>query len=192
MSLTTNSKSSRAIIDVDIQIQPQLQLRFERLLSHPRRGICLVDVLLRNNGNIAASYPFLCLTVFGLTVNPAQGWDQQEVTLVRKMRRFIPVGPAKLDPGAVIHCCTINLRYRFSCGGFLEFETGSEHPLRALPNFNLMCIVGAGNYPSRRIPLQVTATSLKAIIEEHIDHMEVSDIGHKLEMLSGFPPPLCR
>ena len=44
------------------QIQPQFRLRFERSASHSARGRCLVDVLLKNNGTIAASFPFFCLT----------------------------------------------------------------------------------------------------------------------------------
>ena len=88
------------------QIQPQYNLRFERMPSSPGRGFCLVDVLLRNNGRIPANFPFFCLTVLGLNTVPAPGWAQQEITIVRKMQRFTPVTAVTLDvrrAGPVLH-----------------------------------------------------------------------------------------
>ena len=92
-------------------------MRFENLPSHPGRGFVLVDVLLSNNGTIAASFPFFGLTALGLNVIPALGWTQQDVTLVRKMQRFTPLDTDTLDPGAEARCCTISLRYKPAFGG---------------------------------------------------------------------------
>jgi hypothetical protein len=152
----------------DSQIHPQFQLRFERSVSYLVRGHCLVDVLLKNNGTIAASFPFFCLTNLGLNVSPAPGWEKREITSVRKMQRFssCEMDSSTLEPDAVAHCCTISLRYKFSFGGCLEFEPGSEYLLVNFPNLNLMCELGAGNFPSKRILLQVPATALRKIIPE--------------------------
>lgn len=160
--------------DDETEIKPQFLLRFEELLSHPGRGVCFVDVLLKNSGTIAASFPFFCLTALGLNISPAPGWTQQELTMVRKMQRFTAPALVSLDPGVVAHCCTINLRYKSTFGGCLEFEAGSEHLLADFPNLNLTCVVGAGNYPSKRILLQVPATALRTIIIEGVKHCAVA------------------
>jgi hypothetical protein len=60
------------------------------------------------------------------------------------------------------------LRYKFSFGGCLEFEAGSEYLLANFPNLNLTCAVGAGNYPSKRIVLQVPATALRNVIKDQV------------------------
>ena len=146
------------------QIQPQYNLRFESMPSTPARGVCLVEVLLKNNGGVPANFPFFCLTVLGLNAVPAPGWAQEEVTLVRKMQRFTPVTATTLDSGAQVQCCTIKLRYKSAFGGSLEFEPGSEHLLTAFPNLNLTCVVGAGNFPSRRTILQVPATAFRTLL----------------------------
>ena len=171
------------------QIQPQYQLRFERSISRLARGHCLVDVLLKNNGTIAASFPFFCLTNLGLNVSPAHGWEKREITSVRKMQRFSSseLASSTLEPDAVAHCCTISLRYKFSFGGCLEFEPGSEHLLANFPNLNLMCEVGAGNYPSKRILLQVPATALRKIIPEREERAGVS---HLAQPHDGSDPTL--
>jgi hypothetical protein len=159
---------SMDVADDQSQIQPQFRLQFERSRSHSARGQCLVEVLLRNNGVIAASFPFLCLTNLGLNVNPAPGWVKQEIVMVRKIMRFSSgdMYHSMLEPGSVSHCCTVTLRYKFSFGGCLEFESGSEYLLANFPNLNLMCAVGAGNYPSKQILLQIPATALRKIIIE--------------------------
>ena len=163
----------------DSQIQPQFRLRFERSASHRARGHCLVDVLLKNNGAIAASFPFFCLTNLGLSVSPASGWEKREITSVRKLQRFSAneMDSSTLEPDAVAHCCTISLRYKFSFGGCLEFEPGSEYLLVNFPNLNLMCEVGAGNYPSKRVLLQVPATALRKIIPEQKEQAGVTHLG---------------
>jgi hypothetical protein len=155
----------------DSQIQPQFQLRFERSISHTGRGQCLVDLFLKNCGVIAASFPFLCLTNLGLNVSPAPGWAKEETVLVRRMLRFSSsdMYHSILEPGAVVHCCTVTLRYKFAFGGCLEFESGSEYLLANFPNLNLLCAVGAGNYPSKRILVQVPATALRKIVESRED-----------------------
>jgi len=69
------------------QIQPQFRLRFERSASHSARGRCLVDVLLKNNGTIAASFPFFCLTNLarGETVELARGQSRKALGANRPM-----------------------------------------------------------------------------------------------------------
>ena len=154
------------------EIQPQYNLRFERLQSSPGRGFCLVDVLLKNNGRIPANFPFLCLTVLGLNTVPAFGWAQEEITIIRKMQRFTPFASVTLDAGAMTQCCTVKLRYKSAFGGSLEFEPGSEHLLTNFPNLNLTCVVGAGNFPSRRTILQVPATAFRAVLNSEADAAE--------------------
>lgn len=157
--------------DQDSEIQPHFELRFERSHSHSARGQCLVDVFLKNNGDIAASFPFFCLTDLGLNVSPAPGWDKQEITSVRKIQRVTSceMNSSTLESNAAAHCCTIILSYKSSFGGCLEFEPRREYLLANFPNLNLMCVVGAGNYPSKRILLQVPATALRKIIVEAVD-----------------------
>jgi hypothetical protein len=157
-------------LDEESQIQPFYQLSFERSVSHASRGQCLVELSLKNNGFIAASFPFLCLTNLGLRLLPAAGWVKDEPVMVRKMLRFFPrdLAESTLEAGASIHCCTIALPYKSSFGGCLEFEAGSEHLLSNFPNLNLTCAVGAGNYPSKRIVLQVPATALRNVIRDQV------------------------
>ncbi len=147
------------------EIQPQYNLRFERVPSSAGRGFCLVDVQLRNSGRIPANFPFLCLTVLGLNTVPAFGWAQEEITIIRKMQRFTPFASVTLDSGALTQCCTIKLRYKSAFGGSLEFEPGSEHLLTDFPNLNLTCVVGAGNFPSKRTLLQVPATAFRTLLK---------------------------
>lgn len=154
------------------EIQPLYNLRFERAPSSPGRGFCLVDVQLKNNGRVPANFPFLCLTVLGLNTLPAFGWAQEEITIIRKMQRFTPFTSVTLDAGAMTQCCTIKLRYKSAFGGSLEFEPGSEHLLTNFPNLNLTCVVGAGNFPSRRTILQVPATAFRNLLKGVADAAE--------------------
>jgi hypothetical protein len=151
------------------EIQPQYNLRFERSPSSAARGFCLVDVQLRNSGRVPANFPFLCLTVLGLNTVPAFGWAQEEITIIRKMQRFTPFASVTLDAGAMTQCCTIKLRYKSAFGGSLEFEPGSEHLLTNFPNLNLTCVVGAGNFPSRRTILQVPSTAFRTLLKSAAD-----------------------
>ena len=154
------------------EIQPQYNLRFERAPSSPGRGFCLVDVQLKNNGRVPANFPFLCLTVLGLNTVPAFGWAQEEITIIRKMQRFTPFASVTLDAGASAQCCTIKLRYKSAFGGSLEFEPGSEHLLTNFPNLNLTCVVGAGNFPSRRTILQVPSTAFRTLLKNTAEAAE--------------------
>ena len=162
--------------DLAEEIQPQYNLRFERVAAGPGRGFCLVDVLLSNTGLIPANFPFFCLTVLGLNAAPAPGWAQQEITIVRKMQRYTPVTSSTLDPGALAQCCTIKLRYKSAFGGSLEFEPRSEHLLTDFPNLNLTCVVGAGNFPSRRTLLQVPATAFRMLLKNKDASHPAADI----------------
>jgi hypothetical protein len=172
MTLATNYALAGAQDIQAEEIQPQYNLRFERAPSSPGRGFCLVDVQLRNNGRVPANFPFLCLTVLGLNTLPAFGWAQEEITIVRKMQRFTPFASVTLDAGASAQCCTVKLRYKSAFGGSLEFEPGSEHLLTNFPNLNLTCVVGAGNFPSRRTILQVPATAFRTLLKNTADAAE--------------------
>ncbi len=169
MTLATSTRTGRHSGRPADEIQPQYNLRFEGSPSSPGRGFCLVDVQLRNNGRIPANFPFLCLTVLGLNTVPAFGWAQEEITIIRKMQRFTPFASVTLDAGAMAQCCTIKLRYKSAFGGSLEFEPGSEHLLTNFPNLNLTCVVGAGNFPSRRTLLQVPATAFRTLLKNKLD-----------------------
>lgn len=172
MALTTNRALAGTPEDHVDEIQPQYKLRFDGLPASPGRGFCLVDILLKNNGRVPANFPFLCLTVLGLNTLPAFGWAEEEVTIIRKMQRFTPFASVTLDAGALTQCCTIKLRYKSAFGGSLEFEPGSEHLLTNFPNLNLTCVVGAGNFPSRRTILQVPATAFRAVLKNKLDALE--------------------
>ena len=187
--MNANYAPATDTLNDDSQILPQFRLRFERSALHRARGHCLVDVLLKNNGTIAASFPFFCLTNLGLSVSPAPGWEKREITSVRKLQRFSAneMDSSTLEPGAVAHCCTISLRYKFSFGGCLEFEPGSEHLLINFPNLNLMCELGAGNYPSKRVLLQVPATALRKIIPEQEEQVGAT---HLAQTHDGSHPTL--
>ena len=173
MTLTTSHASAGTQDEHAEEIHPQYDLRFERAPSNPARGFCLVDVQLRNNGRIPANFPFLCLTVLGLNTVPAFGWAQEEITIIRKMQRFTPFASVTLDAGAMTQCCTIKLRYKSAFGGSLEFEPGSEHLLTNFPNLNLTCVVGAGNFPSRRTILQVPASAFRTLLKSAADAGEL-------------------
>ena len=152
--------------DNETGLKPCFKLRFEQLPNSSGRGFCLVDLLLMNNGSIDANFPFLCMTELGLNVTAASGWAQRDIKLVRKMKRFSTLSESMLRPNAEVHCCTIILKSNFHSDGCLEFEHGNRHPLGALPDLNLVCVVGAGNYPSSRLSLQVPATAIKEVVEQ--------------------------
>lgn len=152
--------------DQETGLRPSFKLRFERLPNSSGRGFCLVDISITNNGDIEANFPFLCITELGLNLAPATGWAQRDIKLVRKMKRFSTLSESMLKPKTEVHCCTIILRSNFHADECLEFEQGSRHPLSALPDLNLVCVVGAGNHPSTRISLQIPAKEIKATIEQ--------------------------
>ena len=147
-------------------LQPAFDLRYVPLATHPGRGLCIIDVLICNNGAVTAHHPFFCLPALGLTFSPAQGWVKQLIMSPRKLWRFSRNDPLVIDPGAAIHCCSIELTFKAAYGGRLEFESGNEHTLWQLPHLKLTCIVGAGNYPPDRVPLVVHAMQMMACIKE--------------------------
>jgi hypothetical protein len=150
--------------DTDRGLRPSFKLRFEPSPNSSGRGFCLVDIFLKNNSPVAANFPFVCITALGLNIAPASNWVQREIKLVRKMKRFSSLTDGILDTQTEVHCCTIVLRYDFNSDGCLEFEYGNKHPLRSLPDLNLVCVVGAGNFPSTRVLLLVPAAEIKEII----------------------------
>jgi hypothetical protein len=148
------------------ELAPRFKLRFERVKNSSGRGFCFVDISLQNNGAIGASFPFLCITELGLNITPANGWAQHHIKNVRKMLRFSPFKNDTLESGTQVECCSIVLRGKFKDEGFLEYERGSEHPIAALPDLNLFCVVGAGNFPSKRVVLPIPSLAIKALIEQ--------------------------
>jgi hypothetical protein len=104
--------------------------------------------------------------VLGLILEAANGWAVQEVTAVRKMRRFFKPGVYDLAPGDSIHCCSIVLPFSASEGGTLEYEHGRQHALPNLPDLRLTCIAGAGNYPSDRVPFIVPAIEIRRFFQQ--------------------------
>jgi hypothetical protein len=152
--------------DDTTEISPRFKLRFERLPNPSGRGICFVDISLQNNGAIGANFPFLCITSLGLNITPAAGWAQRHIKIVRKMQRFAPIKNDTLEPQSEVACCTIMLRSKFNTEGYIEYERGSEHPIATLPDLNLLCVVGAGNYPSKRVVVPVPSTAIKTVIEQ--------------------------
>ena len=165
--MTNNFHSIAYSFDDKIELRPFFKLRFAQLPTPPGSGQCLVDIFIKNNGAIGANYPFLCLTELGLHVVPATGWAQRDIKLVRKMKQFTHVSKEIFVSGADIHCCTIILKYNFNYAGSLEFERGKVHGINSLPDLNLVCVVGAGNYPSKRVLLRVPSSAVKAVIERH-------------------------
>ena len=161
LSPTPHSTSSEKA-----QILSEISLGFISDQLSSDRGTCLVHVQLSNRGKIDAYQPFLCLPSLGLRLVAASGWQMQEVTLVRKMYRFGQVGSAILVAGQSLCCCTIRLPFTTTNGGMLEFEAGNHHAFGALPDLRLTSIVGAGNYPTSRSPLVVSAASMRELFAQ--------------------------
>ena len=176
--MINNIHSIAYYTDDKIQIRPLFKLRYECIRTSSGMGQCLVDIVLKNNGAIGASYPFICLTEFGLNVAPASGWVHRDIRQVRKMKRFTFIGNDTFEPGAEIHCCTIILKCDFNKVRYIEFERGNKHSLEALPYLNLVCVIGAGNYPSARMLLQVPAAELKGIIDKHSEQCTDRKLAH--------------
>lgn len=125
------------------------------------KGWCRIEVTIRNSGSIVAHQPFLCLPLLGLRLEAAKGWLAQDVTSIRKMRRFSQPGVHDLAAGGSTHCCNIVLPFTSGNGGSLEYEAGAKHALSNLPDLRLTCIAGAGNYPSNRVPFIVPALEIR-------------------------------
>jgi hypothetical protein len=159
------------------KIRPGFSLAFTPDPVQPAKGWCKIGVTIRNSGDIIAHQPFLCLPLLGLRMEPAEGWQAHDVTAVRKMRRFSRPSLHDLAPGDGGHCCNILLPFVAEEGGILEYEAGRRHALRELPDLRLTCIVGAGNYPSDRVPLVVPATEIRRSIEDARERREIPQSG---------------
>ena len=165
----TRKENTMTAIEADhaVRIEPCFSLRPINSIARPDRGICNIDVLLRNRQPITAHHPFICVPLIQVKVHPAPGWTQQDILAVRKMRRFSSLRAQVLEPDSMMHCCTIALPFKSASGGAIGYGVGSEHSLMNLPDFKLTCIVGAGNYPSERLPFTVPAAALRTAIEEY-------------------------
>lgn len=146
-------------------ISPEFAVRMANAPGGSGRTTCEIAVFLRNRGTIPASHPFLCIPALGLQVRPASGWNEQDILAVRKMKRFIASRDYLLEPGAANHCCTISLIFKAAFGGRFEYESGNEHHVASLPDLKLMCIAGAGNFPSLRLPFTIPARALRLAAE---------------------------
>jgi hypothetical protein len=155
-------------------IQPQTSFRF---VPHPvdsTSGTCEVSIKLLNKASHIAHQTFFCLTDLGLQLMPASGWTMDEIVSIRRMRRFSSsIGLSRLEPMACVQCCTISLLFTSVGGGFVEYEAGNWHPFDALPDLRISGVVGAGNYPSERLPIVVSAESLRAFMRELIERGEL-------------------
>jgi hypothetical protein len=168
---------STAPVDGNAQtelIQPMTSFRF---VPHPvdsTSGICEISITLLNKSTHIAHQPFFCLTDLGLQLRPAPDWTMDEVVSIRRMRRFAPVArQSRLEPGSEVLCCTISLLFSSIDGGFVEYEIGNWHRLEQLPDLRISCVVGAGNYPSERLPITVRAEALREFMRELIDRGEL-------------------
>jgi hypothetical protein len=155
-------------------LQPQTSFRF---IPHPvdsTSGTCEVSIELLNKSTHIAHQPFICLTDLGLQLTPAENWSMDEIVSIRRMRRFSArTGISRLEPLARVHCCTISLLFSTTGGGFVEYEIGNWHPFETLPDLRISCVVGAGNYPSERLPITVKAESLRSFMRELTERGEV-------------------
>ena len=164
------------------KIHPEFTISYEENKLFSGRGTMLVEISLRNKGEIEAHQPFLCLPQLGLKLIAAPGWDEQVVTSVRKMCRFGRPVTSSLAPAAATHCCTMQLPFSSAGGGVLEYEAGNTHDLDNLPDLRLNCIAGAGNYPSERMPFFVPASEIRARVHQ------LSKTGRVPLRLAGIEP----
>lgn len=149
-------------------LQPEISLSYERHAVDSNSGIFTAEVSLLNRARHTAHQPFVCLPILGLQLSPATGWSMRDVSSIRRLRRFGPDRDELLAPQASVHCCNISLLFNAASGGRVEYETGNWHALNDLPDLRLTCVVGAGNYPSERLPLVVPADTIKSLISELI------------------------
>lgn len=143
-------------------LQPLVSLSYQRNPLSSLSGVFAVGLSLENRTAHVAHEPFLCLPLLGLELSEAEGWGSEEVSSVRRLRRFAPRVGERLHPGASLHCCNILLAYDSRDGGVIQYDFGTWHRMAELPDLKLTCVAGAGNFPSERIPLTVSAAALKA------------------------------
>jgi hypothetical protein len=149
-------------------LQPEISLSYERHAVDSNSGTFTAEVSLLNRARHTAHQPFVCLPILGLQLSPATGWSMRDVSSIRRLRRFGPDRDELLASQASVHCCNISLLFNAASGGRVEYETGNWHGLNGLPDLRLTCVVGAGNYPSERLPLVVPADTIKSLITELI------------------------
>jgi hypothetical protein len=145
-------------------LQPAIDLSYERHAVDSNSGKFIASVSLTNHARHTAHQPFLCLPSLGLQLSPAKGFIMQDVSSIRRLRRFGQLHEASLEPEDQVHCCDISLLFNAADGGRIEFESGNWHQLDRLPDLRLMCVAGAGNYPSERLPLVLRAETIKSYI----------------------------
>ncbi len=157
-------------------LQPEVSLAFDRHPVDSNSGFFRVEVHLVNRAAHVAHLPFLCLPILGLDLSPADGWTMQDVSSIRRLRRFGQEQNQTLAQGQRVHCCNISLLFTAGQGGRFEYELGNWHPLARLPDLRLTCVAGAGNYPSERLPLVVPAVALKGFLAELVVAGEFPDM----------------
>lgn len=161
--------SARSLAQVHSDfLQPQITLRYERHAVDSNSGTFIASVSLLNRARHTAHQPFLCLPILGLQLSPATGWVMQDVSSIRRLRRFGQEHEGSAEPETSVHCCDISLLFNAADGGRIEFEASNWHGLEGLPDLRLTCVAGAGNYPSERLPLVVPADTIKSLIADLI------------------------
>jgi hypothetical protein len=145
-------------------IQPEIALSYERHAVDSKSGLFSARISLRNKALHIAHQPFLCLPILGLDLSPAPGWSMRDVSSIRRLRRFGQEGSQLLDAGSGVHCCTISLLFSADDGGRIEYESGNWHAVKTLPDLRLTCVAGAGNFPSERLPLVISAMAIKTFL----------------------------
>ncbi len=143
-------------------LQPLMGLAYLRNPLSSLSGVFSVMLSIENRTAHVAHEPFLCLPLLGLELTAAEGWGSEEVSSVRRLRRFAPPVGERLQPGASFHCCNILLAYDARDGGVIQYDFGTWHRVADLPDLKLTCVAGAGNFPSERLPLVMPAAALKA------------------------------
>jgi hypothetical protein len=166
----TQARQAGSLRMIDVKsvtrIEPCVSIGFEHVANTVSRGVCNIEVALRNQDKVPAHNPYFCVPDLKINMMPAPDWEQSEFVSIRKIRRFAATAGNILEQGASVPCCTIKLAYKQRFGGLLEFEAGSEHQLDDLPDFKLTCITGAGNFPVERLVFTVPADVLVATIRQ--------------------------
>ena len=158
-----------------VLIQPEIALSYDSHAVDSRSGAFSARISLRNKASLVAHQPFLCLPILGLELSPAQGWSMSDISSIRRLRRFGQDGVQMLDAGSGVHCCTMTLLFSAEDGGRIEYEEGSWHAVNTLPDLRLTCVAGAGNFPSERLPLVISAMAIRTFLTSLITAGHVPD-----------------
>lgn len=156
-------------------LQPVMGIAYQRTPLSSLTGVFTVTLSLHNLSGHVAHEPFLCLPLLGLELAAAPGLNSEEVSSVRRLRRFSAVMGESLQPGAALHCCNILLAYDARDGGVIQYDFGTWHKVADLPDLKLTCVAGAGNFPSERLPIVVPATILKGFFVSLIRSGEIEE-----------------